>query len=149
MGLSSLGKLFFETAKQHGKAFWQDLNKDVQKETPSWDKVRSDINHHGHQFKQDFAYEFQRWLEKELRQNRNLRSLWNDNTEVEAAYRLLGVSYGADMETVKQRWRDLLKETHPDRFMSNPTAYAKATEKTQRLTAAYHCISKAKEEGFV
>ncbi len=149
MGLSNLGKIFFETAKQHGKAFLKDVIDDIPRQRPSWEKIRSDLNRHSQKFRQDFAYEFQLWLEKEVRENRNFRTLFQDNNEIKEAYELLGLSYGADLSVVKQRWRDLLKETHPDRFMGDPVAYQKATERTQKLTAAYHCIMKAKEDGLI
>ena len=68
--------------------------------------------------------------------------------ELEWAYQTLELPYGADLELVKQRWIQLLKLYHPDRYASATSRELElATRKSQELTAAYHKIQRAYTEG--
>ncbi len=58
------------------------------------------------------------------------------------AFDELGLPYGAPFEDVKKRYRQLMREYHPDRHSESPEAERAATQKTQKLTAAYDLIEK-------
>ena len=55
----------------------------------------------------------------------------------EREYRLLGAPVGSDLETVRDCWRRLVRETHPDRFAGQPERQQRATESLRRLNEAY------------
>ncbi|WP_457745444.1 DnaJ domain-containing protein [Sulfurimonas sp.] len=68
-------------------------------------------------------------------------------TNIEDAYKILGVSSSDDMSTIKKAYRKLVREYHPDIIKSQgkDEAYMKeATKKTQEINAAYEMIKKAK-----
>lgn len=52
-------------------------------------------------------------------------------------YRLLGAPVGADLPTVQQCWRHLVREIHPDRFQNDPEAQRAAGDRLRRACAAY------------
>lgn len=148
MSLADLGKRIWHVTQEHGKAILQDVEKNLRKDKPRWERMRGDLKYHSGRLRSELGQEFRHWLEDELKkQGASLHSLWGHDPELERSYQLLGLPYGTGLEQVKQRWRALLKENHPDRYMSDPQAYAQATETTQHLTAAYHHIQKAKEQG--
>jgi len=150
MGLSDLGKEIWRAARKNGKALWEELGDEVRYTSPEWDKIKSTFKKHGRQFSGGLGQAVKDWIEQESqRQGFSIPLLFGRDPKVERSYRLLSLPYGTEMEIVKQRWRDLLKESHPDRHMKDPKAYARATEKTQVLTSAYHSIAKAFEEGRV
>lgn len=60
----------------------------------------------------------------------------------EKEYGVLGVPVGADLKTVRRRWRLLVRETHPDRFAGDPDAQRKASERLRRINAAYEPLRK-------
>jgi DnaJ-domain-containing protein 1 len=62
-------------------------------------------------------------------------------------YANLEVEYGADMETVKESYRRLLRKYHPDRFAADSEMEALATELTQEITRAYRAIESYWEKG--
>jgi len=55
-------------------------------------------------------------------------------------YANLEVEYGADMDTVKAAYRDLMRRYHPDRFAHDENMQDLSTELTQELTRAYQAI---------
>jgi len=66
---------------------------------------------------------------------------------LEDAYKLLGVSPNDDMQTIKQAYRKLVREYHPDIIKSQGKSedYIKeATKKTQEINQAYDMIKKAR-----
>jgi len=67
---------------------------------------------------------------------------------LEDAYKILGVSKDADMNTIKKAYRKLVRQYHPDIIKSQGKGeeYLKeATQKTQEINAAYEMIKKSKE----
>ena len=54
-------------------------------------------------------------------------------------YEVLGVSEGADEETVKKAYRALVKKYHPDKYVNNPLADL-ASEKIKEINKAYDMI---------
>jgi DnaJ-domain-containing protein 1 len=57
-----------------------------------------------------------------------------------AAYKTLGLSYGATFDQAKAAYKRLLKEHHPDRHGSAPEAQKKATETSARINDAFRII---------
>lgn len=65
------------------------------------------------------------------------------------AYKLLGVSEGDDMDTIKKAYRKLVREYHPDIIKSQgkDDAYMQeATTKTQEINQAYEMIKAHKKQ---
>jgi DnaJ like chaperone protein len=63
------------------------------------------------------------------------------------AYRTLGVAPGADFDEVKKAYRRLMNQHHPDKLVSKglpEEMIAIATEKTQKIKAAYEQIKEAR-----
>ena len=58
------------------------------------------------------------------------------------AFDALGLPYGAPFDDVKKKYRQLMREYHPDRHSESPEAERAATQKTQQITAAYELIEK-------
>ncbi len=58
-------------------------------------------------------------------------------------YEVLGVPDGADEETVKRAYRELVKKYHPDKYVNNPLADL-ATEKLKEINEAYEMITSKK-----
>lgn len=150
MSLTDLGRRLFEIAQTHSKALLTDLRSEIRTPFHLWDILKSEIREHGEKFVTDLDREVRRYVtEESKRQGFQWSLLWGRDPEVEKAYHLLGLTYGITPDQVKVRWRDLVKESHPDRFMSDAKQFALATRKTQQLTEAYHRILKAFEEGRV
>ncbi|MCC6271555.1 MAG: J domain-containing protein [Microbacteriaceae bacterium] len=62
--------------------------------------------------------------------------------ELVRLYTQLECAYGADLSTVKKQYRALMRRYHPDRHTQSPEKQAIATELTQKLTQAYHELTK-------
>ena len=58
------------------------------------------------------------------------------------AFDQLGLPYGTPFEEVKKKYRQLMREYHPDRHSESREAEQAATQKTQQITAAYELIEK-------
>lgn len=54
-------------------------------------------------------------------------------------YEVLGVPEGADTETVKKAYKELVKKYHPDKYVNNPLADL-ASEKLKEINKAYDMI---------
>jgi hypothetical protein len=63
--------------------------------------------------------------------------------EIHRAYSMLGVPPTASPEEIRQRYLRLSQEWHPDKWMSDPVAQWRATEKMKRLNEAYARIKDA------
>lgn len=66
-------------------------------------------------------------------------------TDIAAAYAELGLAPGASDETVRQTWRQLMRENHPDSLASRgvPAAFiASAHDKVARINAAWDRIKR-------
>ncbi|MDH7484199.1 MAG: J domain-containing protein [Spirochaetales bacterium] len=59
---------------------------------------------------------------------------------VEEAYRFLGLPPYAPFAEVKSRYKELLKQHHPDRHTHEPEALRRATEMSARINNAYQLI---------
>lgn len=148
MGLFDLGKRLWDITKDQGTNFWQEVSPELQTLNPQWDKIKADAQQRGDIYRAQLQHVFRRWLEEELQQQQvQWQSLFGHDPELERAYQLLGLPYGTELATVKQQWRNMLKESHPDLHMHDPQAHEVATLRSQNLTAAYHQISKAFDEG--
>ena len=55
-------------------------------------------------------------------------------------YEVLGVPEGADEETIKRAYRELVKKYHPDRYVNNPLADL-ASEKLKEINKAYDMLT--------
>jgi curved DNA-binding protein CbpA len=62
--------------------------------------------------------------------------------ELRPDFDLLGVPFGADGETCKTAYKNLLKIHHPDRHAGHEGNYKKATEKSAKINAAWDRIGK-------
>lgn len=58
-------------------------------------------------------------------------------------YEVLGVPDGADEETVKKAYKELVKKYHPDKYVNNPLADL-ASEKLKEINKAYDIIMSGK-----
>lgn len=56
---------------------------------------------------------------------------------MKSPYEILGISRGASKEEIKKAYRDLAKQTHPDKNPNDPSA----EEKFKEVTAAYEVLS--------
>jgi molecular chaperone DnaJ len=54
-------------------------------------------------------------------------------------YQVLGVPEGADEETIKKAYRDLVKKYHPDKYINNPLSDL-ASEKLKAINEAYDML---------
>lgn len=64
-----------------------------------------------------------------------------------AAYKTLGLPFGASFAEVKTAYKRLLKEHHPDRHGSSPEAQRKATETSARINDAMRVIETWRDTG--
>ena len=76
---------------------------------------------------------------------------WNDAKEtfreytnyipysLSKSYTTLGISFGADIETVRKAWKELLRKNHPDLFQ-DPTQKDAATKKAAAINEAFQNI---------
>ncbi len=55
-------------------------------------------------------------------------------------YEVLGVPEGADEETIKKAYRELVKKYHPDKYVNNPLADL-ASEKLKEINKAYDMLT--------
>ena len=61
--------------------------------------------------------------------------------ELRADFDCLGVPFGADVETCKVAYKNLLKIHHPDRHAGHEGNFKKATAKSAKINAAWDRIS--------
>jgi DnaJ-domain-containing protein 1 len=61
---------------------------------------------------------------------------------VAKAYAALEVPPGANFETVRKAYRNLMRKYHPDRHTSSPEKQKAANELAQKLTASYEILEK-------
>ncbi len=58
-----------------------------------------------------------------------------------AAHRkTLGVDKTADLKSLKSAYRNLMKESHPDKFMDDEAAKEEAEERSKKVIEAYHFL---------
>jgi len=88
---------------------------------------------------------------KEYRFEKNTNTDWRTEKpsgvklppeELRPDFDLLGVKFGADNETCKAAYKNLLKIHHPDRHAGHEGNYKKATEKSAKINAAWDRIEK-------
>jgi DnaJ like chaperone protein len=71
-----------------------------------------------------------------------------DSMSIDEAYKILGVSKSDDLETIKKRYRKLVREYHPDIIKSqnkDESYIEEATTKTQEINEAYKVIKEYKK----
>ncbi|ELR98065.1 DnaJ domain-containing protein [Gloeocapsa sp. PCC 73106] len=66
----------------------------------------------------------------------------------EEYYRILGLSYQASPEEIKQAYRKLAKFWHPDRFHNNPEKLREAETKFKQIVAAYEFLKNFNPENI-
>lgn len=54
-------------------------------------------------------------------------------------YKILGIKQGADEETIKKAYRELVKKYHPDQYANNPLSEL-ASEKLKEINEAYDML---------
>jgi DnaJ-domain-containing protein 1 len=60
--------------------------------------------------------------------------------ELQRAFRILGLPSAATPAEVRDRFRSLVKECHPDLFAGEPDAFAEANSRMAQINAAYELI---------
>lgn len=60
-------------------------------------------------------------------------------------YENLQVPYGSDLDTVKKKYKSLLRKHHPDQFAQDPQLYQRATEITKKLNESFQRIKEYHE----
>jgi DnaJ like chaperone protein len=96
------------------------------------------------QFSQQFKAE-QQYSQQQQRSSHGPRPA--SFSQIDQAYKILGVSKAATDAEVKKAYRKLMSENHPDRLIAKgvPEEMIKmATEKTQKISRAYDDITKAR-----
>lgn len=86
-------------------------------------------------------------IEALLRQASGMHAHATTQSTLDEAYTLLGVASNDDMETIKKRYRALVKQHHPDIIKAQGKSddyIEEATEKVQQINAAYETIKKAR-----
>jgi len=66
----------------------------------------------------------------------------SDAARIQKAYAALEVPQGADFETVRKAYRQLMRKYHPDHHTSTPEKQRAANEVAQRLTESYKLLEK-------
>jgi DnaJ-domain-containing protein 1 len=66
----------------------------------------------------------------------------NKRRQVRQYYANLELPFGADLDEVKQAYRRLMRQYHPDKHQSDPARRQLATQLSQKLTVAYNELSK-------
>ena len=66
-------------------------------------------------------------------------------TPLEEAYAVLELPPGTSFDSVRERYKGLLRKYHPDRFAGRPEKQRAATEVTQAIIAAYRTIRESEE----
>ncbi|MBU1078963.1 MAG: DnaJ domain-containing protein [Spirochaetes bacterium] len=64
-----------------------------------------------------------------------------------AAYKVLGVPYGAPFEETKAAYKGLLKRHHPDKHGSDPESQRRATETCARINDAFRIVETWRDTG--
>lgn len=147
MNVLRLGRRIYRAARQQSSLLWEEVEREWEHIAPHLRNVRDEMRDRGTRLRTQVSNEVLRWLEEELRMSMGQwRILLGQDPELENAYKTLGLPYGTELQEVKEKWRDLLKEHHPDRHMGTPQRQADATHTSQHLTAAYHRIAKAFQE---
>ena len=66
----------------------------------------------------------------------------SDAARIQKAYAALEVRQGADFETVRKAYRQLMRKYHPDHHTATPEKQRAANEVAQRLTESYKLLEK-------
>ena len=69
--------------------------------------------------------------------------------EIVAAYRTLGLAYGAPFAEVKAQYKRLLMQNHPDRNSATPEQLKRSTEISARINEAYNHLETWTAKGTV
>ncbi|MDJ1167970.1 DnaJ domain-containing protein [Roseofilum sp. BLCC_M154] len=65
---------------------------------------------------------------------------------IEEAWQLFGLKRGADLKTIKQAYRQLAKQWHPDQFVGDESAIKQAEAKIKEINEAYELIKQQLSE---
>lgn len=66
-----------------------------------------------------------------------------ESENIAAAYKTLGLTPGVSPLSARRRYRELIKESHPDKFPHDSATQAKAVRVTQEINKAYETIKRA------
>lgn len=66
-----------------------------------------------------------------------------DSSGITAAYKRLGLTPGVSPIAARRRYRELIKESHPDRFPAGSESQTRAVRITQEINSAYETIKRA------
>ena len=86
-------------------------------------------------------------IEALMRQAAGMHSQATTQSSIDEAYALLGASTEDSLESIKKKYRALVKQHHPDIIKAQGKSddyIEEATEKVQQINAAYETIKKAK-----
>lgn len=86
-------------------------------------------------------------IESLLRQAAGMHTHATSQSSLDDAYALLGAASNDTMDTIKKKYRTLVKQHHPDIIKAQGKSddyIEQATEKVQQINAAYELIKKAK-----
>lgn len=118
----------FQITRQHYRKAWHDQYKSYQS---GQDEQRGQGEQEQHNYRQRYTYS-----------HSNGPSL---TRELQAAYQLIGVPPGCDLNVLKKAYRQKISRVHPDKLAGQNASdadYALAKERTQQLQAAYQLIRK-------
>ncbi len=91
------------------------------------------------------GFDYQWWTENDKRRKARAKP-----THVEAAYTVLGCKSTDPAETVRDRYRKLVKDFHPDTVISKglPADFVRfAEERFKQIQAAYETVTEARMAG--
>src|SRR5438876_54184 len=69
------------------------------------------------------------------------------NAQIKEFYRELDLELGADLASVRQSYRQLVKVWHPDRFGNDHKLQAVANDKLKKINSAYESLVAFLENG--
>lgn len=69
-----------------------------------------------------------------------MRSCTTNGACIDDCFSLMGLRRGADFAAVKDSYRGLLKQCHPDNFHNRPNLIPVAEQKTKRLVEIYSVL---------
>ncbi|CAK7038732.1 DnaJ domain-containing protein [Phascolarctobacterium sp.] len=84
---------------------------------------------------------------QEKTEGRYQNQSYNSSSVDDGAYHVLGCVQSDDFETIKQAYRNLVKQYHPDNYNGKPQEFIElANEKMKEIINAYEVIKKLKGE---
>jgi DNA segregation ATPase FtsK/SpoIIIE-like protein len=123
-----------DTVESEGKRHYYD--NDMQ---DAWDELEDYLNEGKTERRTREKREKQSGHEHTFQQNQARESLRDD-------YKNLKVPFGAQFEEVKQAYKKLLRQYHPDKHANDPQKFKMATEITSKLNQSFQRIKESEEK---